>query len=194
MQAAIEAVLSGLGHHKAAQQWGVPRSTLRRRLLDEKTKKDFDSERQKLSTATETNVAQWIIRQEALGYAPTHRNVRFVCIRLLQLQSPDTATPKLGKNWIAGFLRRNPAVKTKIGRRLDYKQVNAATPANINSFFNRREDFAWILPENTWNADEAGIMEGQGYVSFSIGPCSFINQPIVSTALLWVVRLITALT
>ena len=45
MQAAIEAVLSGLGHRKAAQQWGVPRSTLRRRLLDEKTKQDFDSER-----------------------------------------------------------------------------------------------------------------------------------------------------
>ena len=161
MQSAVEAVLEGVSQRTAARQWGVPRSSLRDQLMDRNTKAEKDQGRQILSKASEDKVVEWIIRQEALGYAPTHRNVRYVCIKLLQLENRGESL-KLGKNWMARFLGRNSSVKTKIGRRLDYKRVHAANPDNVNAFFDRRETFAWILPQNTYNADEAGIMEGQG--------------------------------
>lgn len=175
MQGAVEAVLEGVGQRKAALQWAVPRSSLRDRLLEKRSKAEYANDRQKVSKTCEDKVVEWIIKQEALGYAPSHHNVRYICTKLLQLQNRGEETPKLGKHWISGFLQRNPLVRTKIGRRLDYKRVNAACPDNINAFFNRREIFSWIKPESTYNADESGIMEGMGLVN--IPSIIFVARP-----------------
>ena len=36
-------------------------------------------------------------------------------------------TVSLGKRWIAGFLRRNPVLKTKKQLRIDFVRVNSVT-------------------------------------------------------------------
>ena len=71
-------------------------------------------------------------------------------------------TVPLGKRWIAGFLRRNPVLKTKKQFRIDSVHVNRATSDIIKGWFQKLEVLAIkaIKPENRWNIDEAGIIEG----------------------------------
>ena len=65
---------------------------------------------------------------------------------------------------MAGFLRRNPVLKTKKQFKIDSICVNGATSDIIKGWFQKLEVPAIkaIKPENRWNIDEAGIIEGQG--------------------------------
>ena len=65
---------------------------------------------------------------------------------------------------MAGFLRRNPVLKTKKQFKIDSTRINSATSDIIKAWFQKLEIPAIkaIKPENRWNMDEAGIIEGQG--------------------------------
>jgi hypothetical protein len=43
--------------------------------------------------------------------------------------------PCLGKHWYYGFLKRHPAIKTKLSQPIDRNRVAACTPANLKSFY-----------------------------------------------------------
>jgi 4-hydroxybenzoate polyprenyltransferase len=72
---------------------------------------------------------------------------------------------------MANFLRRNPVLKTKKQYRIDSVRVNGATTEIIKPWFQKLEVPAIkvIKPENRWNMDEAGIMEGQGENGLVVG-------------------------
>ena len=61
-----------------------------------------------------------------------------------------------------GFLRRNPILRTKRARNIDSGRVNGATTLVIKSWFQLllMPTISAIKPENRWNMDESGIMEG----------------------------------
>ena len=87
------------------------------------------------------------------------------------------------------FLKRHPAVKTKLGCRTDWERINAATLANIRRFFGLYETVSQIYSSCQYNADKGGIIEGQGINSLVIG----LSQegpdmvPVkVSTACTWI--------
>ncbi len=106
------------------------------------------------------------MRQEALGYAPTHAQVRAIANGILRQEGDDKP---LGKKWSSHFIERHPAVKTKLGRRTDWERINAATPVNIRKLFKLYDTVSWIPPRRRYNADEGGIMEGQGINGLVIG-------------------------
>ena len=106
------------------------------------------------------------MRQEALGYAPTHAQVRAIVSGILKQGGDDKP---LGKKWIRHFFERRPAVKTKLGRRTDWERINKATLDNIKILFQLYETVSWIPPRRRYNADEGGIMEGQGINGLVIG-------------------------
>ena len=60
-------------------------------------------------------------------------------------------------------------MKTKLGRRTDWERINAATPVNIRKLFKLYDTVSWIPPRRRYNADEGGIMEGQGINGLVIG-------------------------
>jgi 4-hydroxybenzoate polyprenyltransferase len=72
---------------------------------------------------------------------------------------------------MTGFLRRNPVLKTKKQFRIDSACVNGATSDILKAWFQKLEILAIkaIKPENRWNMDEAGIMEGQGLNGLVVG-------------------------
>ncbi|KAL9563920.1 hypothetical protein ACKAV7_011955 [Fusarium commune] len=84
------------------------------------------------------------------------------------LNNKVTTSP-LGRKWSSHFVERHLAIKTKLGRRTDWKRINAATPDNIRHLFNLYETVSWIPPRRRYNADEGGIMEGQGINGLVIG-------------------------
>ena len=72
---------------------------------------------------------------------------------------------------MAGFIRRNPILKTKRHLRIDFIRVNGATSEIIKPWFQKLEvpSVKAIKPENRWNIDKAGIMEGQGENGLVVG-------------------------
>ena len=69
---------------------------------------------------------------------------------------------ELGKRWMKGFLRRNPILRTKKARNIDSIRVNSTTTIIIKSWFQRLviPAITIIKPENRYNIDESGIIEG----------------------------------
>ena len=69
------------------------------------------------------------------------------------------------------FLRRNLVLKTKRSRNIDSQRINSATVPIIKSWFQLLSlpQIQAIKPENRWNMDESGIIEGQGVNGLVVG-------------------------
>jgi hypothetical protein len=166
LENAIADVKNGVSLKTAAKKNGLPPSTLRGRLTGAQSRQVAGQEQLRLTTDQEDDLERWILRQEKLGHAPTHAQVRTI-VRSVLARHGDHAP--LGRKWTTRFVERHPALKTKLGRRTDWERVNAATPANIKRLFDVYETVDWIPPERRYNADEGGIMEGQGVNGLVIG-------------------------
>ncbi|RYP62975.1 hypothetical protein DL771_009502 [Monosporascus sp. 5C6A] len=158
---AIDEVERGRSLRSASKGYQVDRRYITRRIEGVPTREEVNEAQQKLSRAQEEGLAHWVIVQGHLGYAPPHSRFRLYAQRILiNNGNPE----RLGKGWVARFLRRHPEIKTLKGRTIDYKRLNGASPASTNVLFDR-----FALPEvkvikwrNRYNADEIGVMEGMG--------------------------------
>jgi hypothetical protein len=168
VQRALEAVIGGKSVRKASLDWAVPRSTLQDRINGRVSMREAQEPYQRLSQVQEQRLTDWVLTQETLGNSPTHTQIRAFAGRILAIRRD--ATP-LGKRWMAGFLKRNPILKTKKQFRIDSVRVNGATSDIIKPWFQKLEVPAVkaIKAENRWNMDEAGIMEGQGENGLVVG-------------------------
>ena len=59
----------------------------------------------------------------ALAVPPLHAQIR--ALAACVLEAGGDTTP-LGKRWLEGFFKRNPAVKTMPGKRMDLARLNGA--------------------------------------------------------------------
>ncbi|OBS15332.1 hypothetical protein FPOA_28513 [Fusarium poae] len=148
----IEAILdvtdNGLSQNKAGQKHGVPQPTLSGRLRGVPPKPEVTHPAQLLPKSQESSLVAWILRQEALGYAPSHSQVRATVTALLRQQG-----------------REKP-----IGKRQEASRFNCFTPTAVNWYFDIQErEYGWIKPDNIINVDEGGIMAGFGLDSLVIG-------------------------
>jgi len=160
LQRAIDATLSGTSARKASAIYGVAKSTLLDRLRGKQPKKIAQSRHQRLSPYQETRLVDWILAQGALGFPPTHAQIRLFAQRIINLAGD---TQPLGRHWMDGFLARNPSVKTIRGKAMDNKRVNGATTENIQAFFHRlnHPTIKSISQRNRWKMDETGLMQAQ---------------------------------
>ena len=153
---------------QAAREWGVPKTTLKDRLDGAEPKAQAHTYRQRLSKTQEEHLTQWVLSQGALGYAPTHAQIKSFASRVLQAGGD---TQPLGKHWMQHFLKRNPAIKTLQGKKIEYLCVNRALTENIKGLFERLAlpTVKVVLPGDRWNMDESGIMEGYGINGLVVG-------------------------
>ena len=158
------------GHsiRKTALEFGVPRSTLQDRTNGRISRQEAHMPQQRLSTVQEERLTQWVLTQEALGLGPTHRQIKAFAGRILWARGD--AVP-LGKRWMTGFLRRNPILRTKKQLHIDSARVNSATTEIIKKWWPKLAIPAIkaIKPDNRYNMDEAGIMEGMGDNGLVVG-------------------------
>ena len=155
IQNALADLRNGVALATAATEHGVPRNTLRGRLNSARPHQYAHSDQQRLTAIQEEHLERWILRQEALGYAPTHAQLRVIASGILKQAGDDIL---LGKKWSNYFVKRYPAVKTKLGCRTDWQRINAATPENIKHLFRLYDTVSWIPPQRRYNADEGGII------------------------------------
>ncbi|KAH7471893.1 hypothetical protein FOMA001_g13732 [Fusarium oxysporum f. sp. matthiolae] len=167
IQAILDVTENGLTQNQAAQKNGVPPTTLSDRLRGLPSKSEVTQPAQLLSKSEESRLVTWILRQEALGYAPSHSQVRATVAALLRQQGRERP---IGVHWLARFIKRHDDIKTKVGKRQEAARFNSFTPIAVNWYFDIREsEYGWIKPENTVNVDEGGIMAGFGLDSLVIG-------------------------
>ncbi|KAG6979290.1 hypothetical protein FocnCong_v010477 [Fusarium oxysporum f. sp. conglutinans] len=154
-EAILDVTDNGFSPPQAAQRRGVPRSTLIDRLNGRGAVKEQVHPYRRLSKSQEDRLAFWILRQESLGYAPSHSQIRACVMGLLRQQGEH---PDLGRNWVTKFINRRADLKTKIGRRQEAKRFDSFTPRAVHWYFDIREgQYGWIKPENTVNVDEGGL-------------------------------------
>ncbi|KAF4449397.1 hypothetical protein F53441_7323 [Fusarium austroafricanum] len=153
----------GLSQNEAAQKRGVPQWTISRRLSGQASRNERIQAHQRISKSQEETLIRWVLRQESLGYAPSHSQVR-ACVEAILQQQGDSKP--LGKHWTTRFVKRHPKLSTKIGKRQEAARFDGFTPKAVNWYFDIREnEYGWIKPENTVNVDEGGIMAGFGVQS-----------------------------
>ena len=110
IQDALNDIANGKLMRKASTDWGVPRTTLTDRINGRVSRTEAKALDQRLSPIQEQRLTDWVLVQESLGQNPTHAQIRAFAGRILAAR--HDAVP-LGKRWMAGFLRRNPVLKTK---------------------------------------------------------------------------------
>jgi DDE superfamily endonuclease/Tc5 transposase DNA-binding domain/helix-turn-helix, Psq domain len=165
---ALKDIENGVSQRKAAQRWGIPRSTLQKRLNGSQSRSDAFESLQRLSKEQEYHLVQWILVQTNLGLPPTHQTVKEFATRIIKAGGDDQP---LGKHWIEGFLRRNPEVRTVRGKPIDSCRLNGATINVIKGFFQFQDhpDVKDIPGEHRYNMDETGILEGRGSNGLVLG-------------------------
>jgi hypothetical protein len=113
---AIQAVAAGQSLRRAALDWGIPKTTLRNRLMGSESHQAAAEDQQRLSPVQEKRLVDWVLVQEALGLPPSHAQIKDFVGRILATKGD---TKPLGKHWMQAFLRRHPNLKTKRARQMD---------------------------------------------------------------------------
>jgi hypothetical protein len=164
----LQCIANGQSLRSAAKDSGIPRSILQDRIKGSETHSIAAESQQRLSKAQEDHLTSWVLAQEALGIPLTHGQIRQFANRILEIKGDHQ---ELGKRWMAGFLRRNPVLQTKRARKIDSVRVNGATTSTIKAWFQllSQPTISAIKPENRWNMDESGIMEGRGTNGLVVG-------------------------
>ena len=175
VQNAIAAVENGCSLHQASKQYKIPRSTLRNRLHGASSKEEVNHDRQKLSATEETSLANWARIQHAFGLPLTHRQLRLAAQRMLSISGSNAS---LGKHWTSYFLRRNPSLKAMKGTHIEKCRAEAVTPEKIKKMYAVFDEplVKAIRPQNRWNVDETGIMDGITFPGLFIGPSDKSEQ------------------
>jgi hypothetical protein len=98
--------------------------------------------------------------QLGLGLAPTHNQLQEFAQRIVNNQ--DDPEP-IGKNWVEGFLQRNPKGKALRGKAIDFNRLEEATTEKVQDCFRRLAQpvVKRIPPQHRYNMDKAGLMEGR---------------------------------
>ena len=88
---AIESAIADLrrgvfsSQRKAADAYGIPRSTLQQRLNGRKPNAIAHSNQQRLTPEQETFLADWILDEDSRAQPPSHLRVREMAIRILHM-------------------------------------------------------------------------------------------------------------
>ena len=134
LQNALADIRKGMTAAQAARVWSVPRTILGHRLRGGEPFKVAKAHCQRLSPSQEEALVQWIRVQGTIGYPPTHATIRFIASRIL---AHGGDLKPLGRNWMEGFLRRNPSVKTMKGKSIESARLTNANAKTIQDFLQR---------------------------------------------------------
>jgi hypothetical protein len=115
---ALQALKSdaSLSQRRAADIYNVHKSTLRNRRARTASRRDIQPNRSRLQKHEQETVIQYIRKLDARGFTSTISYVQHMANQLLAARSSG----KVGVNWAANFIRRNPEVKSQITRQRDH--------------------------------------------------------------------------
>ena len=170
IQGAITAVNNGQSLRKACEEWGVPYATLWGRIKAySQPKGQYEAKvMQKLSPHQESHLVNWVLTQEALGLPVNHAQIQTFANRILHASGSQQT---VGKHWLQKLIRRYPVLKTKRQKRMDIKRLKGASTDVLKEWFRLLTipEINKIQPQDRWNMDKTGLMEGLGINGLCVG-------------------------
>jgi hypothetical protein len=146
--------------NRAAAMYNVPESTLRSRLAGVTPRRDYQPKLKKLTEPEEEVIIRYILDLDSRGFPPTIDAIRLMANKLLA----ERGAEPVGTRWPYNLVKRTERLTTRFNRPYDQQRAQCDDPAVIRSWFERvqRAQATYgILPEDTYNFDEAGFMIGR---------------------------------
>jgi hypothetical protein len=120
-EAILDVTDNGFSQNKSAQKREIPRSTLGERLRGLPSRSEGTQPAQLLSKSEESRLVDWILKQEALGYAPSHSQVRATVTALIRQQGREKP---IGVHWLGFGLEMNACLLSSINTSLEGNKLN----------------------------------------------------------------------
>lgn len=148
-----------LSVNRAAKLYGVSYTTLRNRRAGRSSRRDTNPKRRKLSSIEESAIINHIIDLALRGFPPRVCMVRDMADRILAARHGT----RVGTNWTTKFIRRQPQLKTRYNRRVDYQRAYCEDPIAYKAWFTLFKDTLvkyGIAEADIYNFDETGFAIG----------------------------------
>lgn len=148
--------------HEVARQFGIPRTTLRRRLAGSTNRAETRANSHKLTQIEEESLRKWILSINSRGAAPRPATVREMANLLLAARG-TTLVQTVGENWVYNFVNRHSDLSTRFSRRYNYERAKCEDPKVIREWFDCVQHTILqygIDPDDIYNFDETGFAMG----------------------------------
>lgn len=174
MSNAVDSILNGqMGYRRAAQSYGVPQTTLERRIKEFRTldddiprqiKKPLGPKTTVFSNEEELQLVAYLKKMEARLFGLTTSDLRRLAYQWAERMGKNHCFKEekgtAGKDWLSGFLNRHQDLSirkpenTRAARAMGFNRV--AVSQFFSLLTNVLDKFRFG-PEKIWNCDETGI-------------------------------------
>ena len=113
----------------AAKLYKVDHVTLGRRQRGLPSRRDVPINSRKLTNSEESAIVQYILDLDSRAFPPRLSGVEDMANRLLA----DRDAGRVGINWASNFVQRQPQLKTRLNRRIDYQRVQCEDPVRYQA-------------------------------------------------------------
>lgn len=141
----------------------VPRTTLWNRAHGLPSIKEKAKSQQYLTPAEEKALARYLIQMHEIGYPVPVKYIPSLAFIIARQRSTttDVAIKPPGKNWPKAFEKRHPELHSRKVKAVDWNRHDNNIYDKITGWFEvigKELQDPVILPENTYNMDETGVM------------------------------------
>ena len=160
MERAYEAVASGrMSIRKAAEEHGVPRSTLHDRVSGKVALKARSGAKRHLTDEEETQLVDFLVGCASVGYAKSRMDVLAIAQQIVSARNPNV---EVTKGWWDSFRSRHPEIVLRQAEPLSYARAASNNPEVIDKYFDLLEDTLKVngltqCPGQLFNCDEIGM-------------------------------------
>ena len=145
-----------------ADRKNVPLSTLHHRFQGRPSKQEAAQRRQYLTPDEEKAVVKFLLMKSALGHPVQIKFLPSIAFSVARQRSClDKPSKPPGKDWAQAFQKRNPLLKARTVKPIDWNRHDKYIYEKISHWFRVikevLEDPA-VVPENVYNMDETGVM------------------------------------
>ena len=151
VEKAYEAVVSGgMSVRKAAEEYGIPRSTLHAKVQGKVAITVKSGVKKHLSDDEEAKLVEFIAGCASIGYAKSRKEVQAIAQQIIACRDPHV---ELTKEWCDSFKGRHPEIALRQAEPLSYARAMGTNPEMIARYFD--------LLEETLGANDLAKKPGQ---------------------------------
>nr|XP_022906536.1 uncharacterized protein LOC111418265 [Onthophagus taurus] len=155
-----------IGVNAAAKAFGIPKTTLKRRLKSNNFSKGSMGKPSLLGTENEKKIAAHIKKLQSHGFTPTRDSVRYMAYYLAEslklVHSFNTERKQAGYDWLLSFLSRNPQLSIRQAEGVSIARAKGLNRETVDNYFQLLGN---VLRENNlidklghvFNMDETGL-------------------------------------
>ena len=162
MKKAYNSVMAGgESVRKAAEKYGVPKSTLQDRLSGRTAFGARSGPPRYLSDDEEEELVQFLMRSARIGYAKSKKQL-LALVDAILMRKWETEEVHITKGWWESFKKRHPQLTIRCAEPLAYARAMATNRDTIDEYFDLLEatikkNGLQDLPGQIYNCDESGF-------------------------------------